>query len=158
VFRLPVSADFVAGAKLMYMTQRFDIAQQLPNGAATDLPSVQYGAVEPRVFAHYSITPSITANVEGAFMFVTRTGPITADTTGYGGAKDLGFEFNAGVDYNLTKAIFARALIHFEEFSMTFKGDMNSLANTRDNNAATQDVFGAKDYYYGAAVQIGYIY
>jgi hypothetical protein len=161
VFRYPVTDSFVAGAKLMYMNQQFEIAQQFMAGTTTvntDVPNVHYSAAEPRLFVHYSATPALTINAEGGFMLITKTGDITADTTGYGGAKDNGYEFTGGVDYNLTKAIFARAVFHFEEFSLTFKGDPNSLANSRDGMNTTQDVFGAKDYYYGGSVQIGYVY
>ncbi|HEY1549594.1 MAG TPA: hypothetical protein VGG28_17320 [Kofleriaceae bacterium] len=163
VFRYPVTDSFVAGAKLMYMNQQFEIAQSFTAGTGgatlnTDVPNVHYSAAEPRLFLHYAVTPGLVINAEGGFMLITKTGDITADTTGYGGATDKGYEFTGGVDYNLTKAIFARALFHFEEFSLTFHGDQNSLANSRDGMATTQDVFGARDYYYGGSVQIGYIY
>jgi hypothetical protein len=91
-------------------------------------------------------------------MLITKTGDITADSTGYGGATDKGYEFTGGVDYNLTKAIFARAVFHYEEFTLAFHGDQNSMANSRDGMDTTQDVFSARDYYYGGSIQIGYIY
>jgi hypothetical protein len=161
VFRYPLNEGFVVGGKLMYMNQQFEIAQSFQNGTmtvGTDVPNVHYSAVQPNAFVHYTVTPQIIANADFGFDFITKTGDITSDKTGYGGAKDLGFEFTGGIDYKLTKAFFARALFHFEEISMTFKGDMNSLANTRDNMQMTQDVNGAKDYYYGGSVQIGIAY
>jgi len=154
VFRYPLSNDLVPGFKLMYSNQQFLIDQMLPDGSATGVPDVQYSAVEPHVFVHYSATPSITINADGGFMFLVKTGDITADGTGYGGAKDLGFEFTGGLDYNLTKAIFARALFHLDEYSLTFKGDANSLSDS----SGMKVVDGAKDYYYGGSIQIGYAY
>src|SRR5262249_39805369 len=129
VFRYPVSDSFVAGAKLMYMNQQFEIAQSFQNGTmtvATDVPNVHYSAVQPNAFLHYSVTPSIIINADFGFDFITKTGDITADTIGYGGAKDLGFEFSGGIDYKLTRAFFARAVFHIEDFSLKFKGDQNS--------------------------------
>ena len=161
VFRYPITDAFVAGAKLMYMNQQFEIAQSFMNGTTTintDVPNVHYSAAEPRLFIHYAVIPSLTINAEGGFMLITKTGDITADSTGYGGATDKGYEFTGGVDYNLTKAIFARAVFHYEEFTLAFHGDQNSMANSRDGMDTTQDVFGARDYYYGGSIQIGYIY
>jgi hypothetical protein len=157
VLRYPITDSFVPGIKLMYMNQQFEIQQQIMSGMNTvdaGIPDVHYSAFEPRAFFRYAVAGPLTINAEGGIMFITKTGDITADTTGYGGAKDLGFEFNGGVDYNLTKAIFARALFHFEEISMKFKGDTNSLSS----DGTSQDVYGAKDYYYGLQVQIGYTY
>jgi TolB-like protein len=158
VFRYPLGPA-VVGAKLMYMTQQFNIEQVLPNGSPTDVPDVQYAAIEPKAFVKYTVLPGLIANAEGGFMLVTKTGDISQDgMTGYGGSKDTGFELTAGVDYNLTKAIFARAYVHLEEIKLTFKGDANSLSNTRDSDPTTQDVLGATDLYWGGAVAIGYAY
>jgi len=161
VFRYPVSEGFVLGGKLMYMNQQFEIAQSFQNGTmtvATDVPNVHYSAVQPNAFVHYTVTPSIIINADFGFDFITKTGDITADTIGYGGAKDLGFEFTGGIDYKLTRAFFVRALFHIEDFSLKFKGDPNSLANTRDGMPMTQDVSSASDYYYGGSIQIGIAY
>ncbi len=154
VFRYPLSDTLVPGIKLMYENQEFLIDQTLPDGSATGVPDVQYSAVEPHAFVHYTATPAITVNADLGFMFLVKTGDITADGTGYGGAKDLGLEFTGGIDYNLTKAIFARALVHVEEYSLTFKGDANSLSDSMGMKV----IDGAKDYYYGGSIQIGYAY
>jgi hypothetical protein len=154
VFRYPLSDSFVPGIKLMYENQQFLIDQTLPDGSATGVPDVQYSAVEPHAFLHYSATPGITINADAGVMFLVKTGDITADGTGYGGAKDYGLEFTGGLDYNLTKAIFVRALVHVEEYSLSFKGDANSLSDSMGMKV----IDGAKDYYYGGSVQIGYAY
>ena len=157
VFRYPLG-NLTLGAKLMYMSQQFNIVQTLPSGAATDVPDVHYGAAEPKIFFHY-LAGKLVFNGDFGYMLVTKTGDISTDgTTGYGGSKDSGYEATISVDYSLTKAIFARVQAHYEEMSLTFKGDPNSLSNTRDGDMTTQDVTGAKDYYYGGAVSIGYAY
>jgi hypothetical protein len=158
VFRYPVTPDLVPGIKLLYVNQQFEIAQTLPDGSSTDVPNVHYSAVSPHAFLHYSVSSALTIDVDAAFMVLLKSGQITSDGAGYGQAKDYGLDLTAGVSYNITKAIFARAEAHLEQISLTFRGDPNSLANTRDNMPMTQDVAGAKDLYLGGAVMIGYAY
>jgi hypothetical protein len=158
VFRYPVTPDIVPGIKLLYVNQQFEIAQTLPDGSSTDVPNVHYSAVEPNAFLHYSATPSLTIDADAAFMLLLKSGQITSDGTGYGQAKDYGLELTVGASYNITKAIFARAQLHIEEISLTFRGDQNSLSNTRDNMPMSQDVSSAKDLYLGGAISIGYAY
>lgn len=159
VFRYPVTPDLVLGAKLMYMHQQFSVAATLPNDMPSDIPNVGYGATEPRVFTHYSVTPSLIINAEAGFMLITSTGGISDNSaTGYGRSSDKGYEFNAGIDYHLTRAIFARANLHLEIMTLKFDGSPSSLSNTRDNDPTTQDVFGATDEYWGGDIEIGYAY
>lgn len=157
VLRYPVSERFVVGGKAQYSSQRFEIAQQLPNNTPTDVPSVGYTMIEPKLFVHYSLTRSVALSAEGGVMLVRNSGAIATAMTGYGATSTSGFEASAGVDYNVTRSIFVRVAGRLERFSLTFKGDENSLANTRDGDAM-QDVRGATDLYFGGIATIGYAY
>ncbi len=57
----------------------------------------------------------------------------------------------------LTKNLFVRALAGFETVNLSFKGDAQSLANTRDSDP-DQDVKGAKDLCYGGVATIAYAF
>lgn len=157
VVRYPFTPRFVLGAKVLYSRQQFEIAQQLPNGSPTDLPSVQYSMLEPKFFALFALTSAIAIHAEGGAMFVTDSGPIANPMTGYGSTSGSGFELSAGLDVHLTRTIFVRILGRLQRFSLSFKGDANSLATSRDNDPQ-QDVQGATDQYYGGAATLGFAY
>ena len=158
VLRYPVSPSLLIGGKVMYSSQQFNIAQTFATNMATDVPNVHYSMAEPKAFLKYSFGGPITIDVDAGFMLVTSTGGIQqSNSSGYGPATVTGYELSAGLDYTLTKNLFIRALAKFETVNLSFKGDMNSLANTRDGDP-DQDVKGAKDLYYGGMATIGYAF
>ena len=157
VLRYPVSPTFVVGGKVQYSSQQFNIAQQLPNNAPTDVPNVHYSMIEPKFFVKYSMSPALVLNADLGIMAVTNTGGIQNSMGGYGPASVYGYELSAGLDYGLTKNIFIRAQAKFESVNLSFKGDPASLANTRDTDPM-QDVSGAKDIYFGGMGTIGYAF
>lgn len=157
VLRYPVTSSVVIGGKVQYSRQQFDIAQQLPNNAPTDVPSVLYAMYEPKLFLNYSPAARVALNLEGGYMLVSSPGAIANGTTGYGSTSASGFELSAGFDINVAKHIFIRVLGRLERISLTFKGDPNSLASTRDGDPM-QDVHGATDLYFGGAAMLGFAY
>lgn len=157
VLRYPVGERLVIGGKALYSSQRFDVAQQLPNNTPTDVPSVGYTMIEPKLFTYYLLTRSLALSAEGGVMLVRKSGDIETAMTGYGATSTSGFEASAGIEYNVTRSIFVRVAGRLERFSLTFQGDANSLANTRDGDAM-QDVRGATDLYFGGIAAIGYAY
>ena len=62
-----------------------------------------------------------------------------------------------GIDYLITRNIFARAAFRAETIGYTFKGT-GALSNARDGDPATVDVAGARDTYLGGIVTVGYLY
>ncbi|MBV8757558.1 MAG: hypothetical protein JO257_09795 [Deltaproteobacteria bacterium] len=160
VFRYPLGKGekaTVVGGKLGYQAKTFSILQTLPNGDPTDVPNVAYKMIEPEAFLIYPASPKMNINVSAGFLAVTNTGDMQKPTE-YGAASVTGFEFAGGIDYNVTKNIFLRGEAMLQTIGMTFKGDPMSLANTRDNDPATQEVLGARDTYFGGAVTLGYAY
>jgi len=160
VFRYPLGKGAnapVVGGKLGYQTKRFNIEQTLPNMDATDVPNVYYKMVEPEAFFIYPASPKLNLNLNAGFLAITDTGDIQKSSQ-YGPATVSGFEFGAGVDFNVTPNIFVRGEGMLQTIGFTFKGDPMSKANTRDNDPATQEVMGARDTYFGGAVTLGYIY
>lgn len=157
VLRYPVTSSVVIGGKVQYSRQQFDIAQQLPNNAPTDVPSVLYAMYESKLFLNYSPAARVALNLEGGYMLVSSPGAIANGTTGYGSTSASGFELSAGFDINVAKHIFIRVLGRLERISLTFKGDPNSLASTRDGDPM-QDVHGATDLYFGGAAMLGFAY
>lgn len=157
VVRYPVAKRVVLGGKFHYSKQQFVIAQRLPNDSPTDLPSVRYSMLEPKLFVMFMPASIAAVNLEGGAMFVSNSGPIADATTGYGSTSGLGFEFAAALDIHLTKSIFFRVLGRIERLSLTFNGSAGSLATSRDADPM-QDVRGATDLYYGGAGLIGFAY
>lgn len=159
VLRYPVSPSLLIGGRLLYSFQQFNLEPTFAGGKSTDVPNVGYKMAEPKAFVRYQLAGPLALDAEVGFMLVTNTGGIQASTSsGYGPATVTGYEANLGLDYTLTKNLFIRALVRYETISLTFKGDPNSESNTRDGDATTQDVKGAKDLYYGATASIGYAF
>ncbi len=162
VFRYPVSPALVVGGKLMYSNQQFSVQQTLPNMTPTDIPNVNYNMVEPKGFLKYTVSPAINISLDGGFMLLTSTGNISKEGMdgGYGANKASGYEFSgrSRLRAHSEEPVRARAEAKLETVSMTFKGSTTALSNTRDNDATTQDVSGAKDLYFGGMGTIGYIY
>ncbi|HTR52616.1 MAG TPA: hypothetical protein VMJ10_18000 [Kofleriaceae bacterium] len=150
------------GGRLMYQNQSFLISQSpLPDGSSVDIPNVQYSMVEIGGFARYPLMPKIVIDVDAGFLGVLSAGSsqyYIGNGMEYGKASTYGFTLSGGAEYMLTKNIFLRGQLSLEEISMKFANNSGTLANTRDGDGTTQDVFSAKDMYYGVLVTAGYLY
>ena len=159
VLRYPLGEGpkaIVVGGSLSYGKQRFEVQQTLPNNEKTDIPNVNYTMLTPSVFIQAPVIPKITLLADAAFHAITDTGAIQQPDQ-YGASTVTGFEINAGLDYALTKNIFARAQFRYETIGFKFKGDPVSMTHMRDTDPE-QDVTGAKDTYVGGTATIGYLY
>jgi hypothetical protein len=157
VLRYPMG-KLVVGGSLTYGRQQFTVAQQLPNNEPTDIPNVHYTMITPAAFLRFPATSKIVLNADLAFHGITDTGQIQkTGMEGYGAATVTGYEAEGGVDYMVTKNIFARASVRYEAISIKFKGDPTSMSNLRDMDPE-QDVTAAKDTYFGGTVTAGYVF
>lgn len=159
VYRYPLGKHAkapVVGGSLSYGKQQFTVAQTLPDGMPSDIPNVEYTMIVPSAFARLPLLPKININADVSFLAVTNTGEIQTSAQ-YGAATVTGFEFQLGVDYMLTKNIFARGGLRLQTIGIDFKGDPTSLAALRDSDPE-QDVQSARDTYFGGTATIGYVY
>jgi hypothetical protein len=157
VLRYPMG-KLVVGGSLTYGRQQFTVAQQLPNNEPTVIPNVHYTMITPAAFLRFPATSKIVLNADLAFHGITDTGQIQkTGMEGYGAATVTGYEAEGGVDYMVTKNIFARASVRYEAISIKFKGDPTSMSNLRDMDPE-QDVTAAKDTYFGGTVTAGYVF
>ncbi len=154
VFRYPLGTKpeaIVVGGRLSYGRQSFQIQM------GSDLPNVNYTAIEPGVFVKLPVG-KLTFNADFGYQLISKAGQMTkGDMTGYGKGKVSGIDFAVSGDYSLTKALFARAGLKIERIGYKFDGSAGTLATGRDNDE-TQDVKGATDMYIGAAFTVGYLY
>jgi hypothetical protein len=154
VFRYPLGSKAespVVGGRLAFAKQSFQIQM------GSDLPNVNYAAIQPGVFFKLPVG-KLVFNADLGYQLISKTGQMTkGDMTGYGQASVSGIDFKLSGDYALTKAIFARGGIQIERIGYKFKGSADTLATLRDNDPE-QDVRGATDMYIGAAFAIGYLY
>ena len=154
VFRYPLGSKAespVVGGRLAFAKQSFQIQM------GSDLPNVNYAAIQPGVFFKLPVG-KLVFNADLGYQLISKTGQMTkGDMTGYGQASVSGIDFKLSGDYALTKAIFARGGLQIERIGYKFKGSADTLATLRDNDPE-QDVQGATDMYIGAAFAIGYLY
>ena len=154
VFRYPLGGKAespVVGGRLAFAKQSFQIQM------GSDLPNVNYAALQPGVFFKLPVG-KLVFNVDLGYQLISKTGQMTkGDMTGYGKASVSGIDFKLSGDYALTKAIFARGGLQIERIGYKFNGSADTLATLRDNDPE-QDVKGATDMYIGAAFAIGYLY
>jgi len=152
-FNRTATSPVVLGS-LGYSSQAFTISSS--GGTMIGIPNVQYSILEPGLGMRYPVTEKLIAGLDVKLMAITGTGQIqNADQ--YGSASVLGVEGALGVDYLITRNIFARAAFRFETIGYTFKGT-GTLSNARDGNPATIDVAGARDTYIGGLATVGYLY
>jgi hypothetical protein len=138
---------------LGYSHQLFSIS----SGTTIGIPSVEYSIFEPGAGFRFPITAKLIAGVDAKLMLIAGAGQIQ-DPMQYGDVKSvIGFEGAAGVDYLITRSIFARAAFRFETIGITFKGT-GMLSNARDGDPTTVDVPGARDNYIGGMATVGYLY
>ncbi|HEU4731163.1 MAG TPA: hypothetical protein VFT22_24890, partial [Kofleriaceae bacterium] len=137
---------------LGYSSQLFSIA----SGTTLGIPSVKYSIVEPGAGLRFPVTPRFIAGLDARLMLITGTGQIQ-EAAQYGGASMLGFEGNLGVDYLITRNLFARVAFRFETIGFSFKGN-GTLSNARDGDPMTTDVTSARDNYIGGMATLGYAY
>lgn len=153
-FRYPLG-KLTAAASVRYGRQNFTISPAM--GLTPDIPNVNYTIIDPAVALRYQAAPKVLLGLNLGFMILTNTGQIQKGDQ-YGLATVSGFEGEIGGDYQLTKNIFARAAFKFETIGFKFRGGATKT-NLRDGaNAPDQDVFGARDSYFGGAVSVGYLY
>jgi hypothetical protein len=154
VFRCPLGSKAeapVVGGRLAFMKQSFQIQM------GSDLPNVNYSAIQPGVFFKLPVG-KLVFNADLGYQLISNTGQMTkGNMTGYGKASVSGIDFKVSGDYALTKAIFARGGLQIERIGYKFNGSADTLATLRDNDPE-QDVKGATDMYIGAAFAIGYLY
>ncbi len=154
VFRYPLGSKpdaIVVGGRLAFGKQSFQIQM------GSDLPNVNYTAIEPGAFVKLPVG-KLTFNADLGYQLISKTGQMTkGDMTGYGKGKVSGIDFAVSGDYSLSKALFARAGLKIERIGYKFDGSAGTLATGRDNDE-TQDVKGATDMYIGAAFTVGYLY
>jgi hypothetical protein len=135
-----------------YSSQLFSIA----SGAQLGTPSVKYSMIEPGAGLRVPVTARIAAGLDARVLLITGTGQIQ-DLMQYGAASVLGFEGSFGVDYLITRNVFARAAFRYETIGFSFKGN-GALSSGRDGDPMTKDVTGARDSYIGGMATIGYVY
>jgi hypothetical protein len=142
------------GGVLRYGGQSFTI-QQVQGQMPVDTPNVSYKMFEPMVTLRYEATPKVILNANVGVLAIQDTGQIQT-MEHYGPASVLGIDLDVGGDYLVTKSLFVRAALRFETIGYTFKGGA-AKTNMRDSDPE-QDVFGARDSYYGGAISLGYLY
>ncbi len=158
-FRYPLGTGALAPVitgELLYNHQQFTIAQDLPNGMTVDIPNFIYKGIEPRVLFRYPVSPKLELFADTGLQHVTSEGEVSQKNE-YGTTHVLGFDFEAGGDYAVNKNIFVRASLRVETLGLNFTGN-GTLSNDRDGDPTQQDVFGARDTYYGGTVTVGYLY
>jgi hypothetical protein len=158
VFRYPLTPALLLGGKLGYISQRFDIAQTLPDMTSTNVPNVAYAVVQPTAFARYAVLAKLSAGVDLSYLVVTSGGTGTADVGGasyYRVTGMSGLEVAASAEYKITDRIFARALARYEGISMSFGDTPKSEVGSANN---TQTVSGASDKYVAFTVVGGYLF
>ncbi len=142
VFRYPLrSATTVVGVALRYGQQQFT------TGGQVEIPNVRYTMIELMGFFHHVLGPRLILNINAGALIPMKAGEIlTLDQ--YGAARVLGFEGSIGLDYLLTKNIFARGAVRLETLTYTFQGEgMRSMG-----------VGGARDTYFGGVLTAGYLF
>nr|HEX4313733.1 hypothetical protein [Kofleriaceae bacterium] len=159
IFRYPLSTAATAPvvtAELRYSQQSFLIAQTIPGTMDTtsDIPNVTYSMIEPMAGIKYPASDKLTLLANAGVEVITGAGGIS-EPGQYGTAKALGIEGGGGVDYMVTKNVFARAMFRAETIGLTFEGKGTLTMRGGDT---TVDVQGARDTYFGGAVTVGYVY
>lgn len=157
VFRYSFSrtpTSLVVGGTFGYSSQTFSIATGLPNS----VPSVKYSMFQPGGFVRYPVPvlPKLTVGLDLKAILATNTGEIQQPTQ-YGTATVFGYDAIVGVDYLVTRNIFARAQFRYESINYDFRGN-GEQSNNRDGDPATQDVMSATDMYVGGTLTAGYLF
>jgi hypothetical protein len=140
-FRYPLGEKLNVGSTLRYGRQQFTI-----DGMAA-IPNVHYSLIDLSGFLNYTLNPKMVLNVSGGLLLPTDAGAITK-LAQYGRATIFGIEVNGGLDYMLTKTIFARGEIRVETLGYSFKGEGENSTG----------VSGARDTYFGGTASAGYLF
>jgi hypothetical protein len=135
---------------LGFVRQSFNILGEV------DIPDVKYSILAPGAGIRFPLSAKLTLGADAKLLAILGTGQI-GDPDKYGAASVLGFEGSAGADYQITPRIFARAALRIETIGFTFKGT-GEQTNRRDGMPMSQDVFGARDTYFGGTATVGYLY
>ena len=95
----------------------------------------------------FPIAPKLLLNASLGALLPTDAGAITKIAQ-YGRAKITGLELSAGLDYLLTKNIFARGEARFETLGYAFLGEGDDSTGVK----------GARDTYFGGVLTAGYLF
>jgi hypothetical protein len=156
VIRHSFIPSLVVGAKLGYISQRYDIAQAAADTTPTNVPNVAYGIISPVAWIRYSVMPKVHVGIDAAYLLVTTGGSGTGDIGGYYTVKGLsGYDATVSGEYDITDRIFVRADARYELITTTFG---NSARSDAGNTSGEQTVFGAKDLYFGFGAVAGYLF
>lgn len=144
-FRYPLGQGAkapVVGAALRFGKQSFTI-----DGDSV-IPDVGYTMFDFTGTFQYPLNAKMQLNFSAAALLPTSAGEITT-LAQYGRAKLTGLEGSAGLDYLVTKNIFARAEARLETIGYAFlqEGAMKAMG-----------VAGARDTYFGGVLTAGFLY
>jgi len=121
-----------------------------------DIPDTNYSYVDPGVGVKYMMGPKMVLGGGARFLFITNTGRMQQPDQ-YGGATVTGLDIQAGADYQVAPKILVRAAVQLTTIGYAFAGN-GELTNNRDGNAATTDVSGARDTYFGGFASGVYLF
>ncbi|HEV7556265.1 MAG TPA: hypothetical protein VGO00_12445, partial [Kofleriaceae bacterium] len=131
-YRIPFSSGGMAAFVVGYGSQHFSIT----HGTATvDIPDVEYTGVAPQALLRYPIGAKMYLDLDAGAMLLTNAGQIQQNDQ-YGQATVLGITAEAGIDYMITKSLFARVTGRFETVGLSFKGS-GMMSTTRDGDPTT---------------------
>jgi TolB-like protein len=158
IYRHPIGKALQIEGSVRYNKRVFRIDRNNPNLVPTDIdiPDTNYSYVDPGVGVKYMMGPKMVLGGGARFLFITNTGRMQ-EPDQYGGATVTGLDVQAGVDYKVAPKILLRVAGQLATIGYAFAGN-GELTNNRDGNAATTDVSGARDTYFGGFASGVYLF
>jgi hypothetical protein len=151
---LPTSATLTFG--IDYGGREFVVDRTPLMGGAIDLPDVDYTIVEPGVAFRLPLGRAVALTVSGRYLLVSSAGAVS-DPAQYGPGSVYGVEGDVGLEFALGQHVAFRLAGEFTQIAFSFDGT-GAMANDRDGNPGTVDVFGATDRYIGGVATFAVLY
>jgi hypothetical protein len=152
-YRLGLGEASSVAFGLDYASRRY-VADRSGLGAAVlDAPDVDYKAVSPGASLRVPVASSVTVFGGADGLLIFEAGGIQ-NSTSYGPATVYGVEGTAGVDIALARQIALRIGLEYSQIMFKFTPKGATMANSRDQDQASQDVNGATDRSIGGTAMI----
>ncbi|MEZ4402643.1 MAG: hypothetical protein R3B06_21660 [Kofleriaceae bacterium] len=154
VYRHPLSAVLTVEGSLRYNKRKFAIDKAGVPADAVDIPNTDYTYVDPGLGVGYRLGPKMVLGADLRFLLITNTGEMQSPDQ-YGASTVTGVDAAASFDYQVAPKVVVRVGVGLATIGYAFKGN-GALTNNRDGNAATIDVSGARDTYFGGSAGAAY--
>jgi hypothetical protein len=127
-----------------------------PDGVVVDMPDVDYSSAGGGLSLRLPLGAKVATTLAARFLYVLDAGEMSEQDS-FGDSTSLGFDAGLDLELRLAERVWLRLGGGVQYFHHSLDGT-GAQSNLRDGNAATVDVKGLDDFYFGGRATTGFVF